>query len=234
MLKEVDKDELAKKRSIENSKLREKQANKDKDIKLIRLNLNKLTPENYQKLLPFFKKSVKGGPKKVQALVNFIMKGAWTQPKYIKMYAKLTTYLGSKKMFNETLKPKGKKGKKEKEVKEVRNPFKAALTSKIQNVFMRVGKSERIDVMWDTRLNFETTTDKEEMRKCTSRSTTSSRTSSASTRSCTTGRRSKSRPARSTPRTTSPTSSRSSSSLGEPASSRLTRKRKMRRSTGIG
>jgi hypothetical protein len=31
---------------------------------------------------------------------------------------------------------------------------------------MCVGKSERIDVMWDTRLNFETTTDKEEMRKC--------------------------------------------------------------------
>lgn len=123
------------KNMIRHSKLKDELAKKDQDIKLIRLKINQLTPENYDRLFPFFLETVQKKKKTCEAIANFTMKGAWTQPKYISTYAKLTTELGKKKiaLFG------GKQ-----------NHFKKSLTSKIQSVFQG-----DIDVMWDTRIDYE-------------------------------------------------------------------------------
>merc|ERR1712146_129091 len=91
----------------------------------IKLNLNKLTPDNFEIIRDDILKIAVQGLDNTQKVADLIIENAWTQKHYVNTYAKLCEYLGKcDKLFFE----EKKEGKK-------KNDFKLHIMKKIQNVF---------------------------------------------------------------------------------------------------
>lgn len=111
-----------------------KEIGKNENIKMknaMRLNLNILTPDNFQKLKPVFVDLVKNSPENLKLLADKIIEKAWNEPKYITTYASLCSYLQDEKSLqapSDKLTEDGKKGKNKK-------LFKGFLLGRIQQAF---------------------------------------------------------------------------------------------------
>lgn len=107
-----------------------KEIGKEESIKLqnsIRMNLNILTPDNFSKIKLVLVDLVKNNNENLNLLVDKIIEKAWNEPKYIKTYADLCSFLQDEKSLQEKCE-EGKKGKN-------KSLFKSLLLGRIQTAF---------------------------------------------------------------------------------------------------
>lgn len=126
-------DPLKSKLKAEANKWVKDQTEKNKDDKRkiennIRANLNKLTPDNFDKVKLEILESAKISIEVCQNIVQQIIEKSWTEQKYAETYAKLCSFLQNDKTLYF-----GNDGKGEKEKN--KTLFKSELLGRIQNAF---------------------------------------------------------------------------------------------------
>ena len=101
----------------------------------VRSNLNKLTPDNFDKIKIKILDLAKTSKDNVEIIVQKIIEKAWVEPKYIETYAQLCNFMQADKglIFSES--QSGMTSTSESSKKNKNNAFKSKLLEKIQKAF---------------------------------------------------------------------------------------------------